>query len=171
MPLHCAATKPNFLNVYIFFFFKPCGWPTCLDDILENGTWQCFMFFCFTPSPLYLALWCRLVCLLTSVSVICPEFWLTFGEDLWYHLPPTYFFSLCPHITLYFLRFTTAYVRHRAKNISSPIVDPQLRHRHHQTHCSHNGLSYLSKIGCVRFEICSSRPLRLGHPLPVVLDG
>ena len=33
MSLHCAATRPKFLNVYFFSFSNPVA---CLDDILEN---------------------------------------------------------------------------------------------------------------------------------------
>ena len=40
MLLHCAATRPNFLNV----FSNPVA---CFDDILENGTYNFLTFFVF----------------------------------------------------------------------------------------------------------------------------
>ena len=45
MPLHCTATRPNFLNVYFFSFSNPVA---CLDGILENRTYQFLMFFVFS---------------------------------------------------------------------------------------------------------------------------
>ena len=54
----------------------------------------------------------------------------------------TYFFRaiFSLHVAPYFLHSTTAYVRKCAQNIvsSSDRLNPQLRHRRHSTHCSHN---------------------------------
>ena len=56
MPLHCAATRPNFLNVY-FFRFKPCGlsWRYSWESNITM-----FNIFLFSPVS-SLALWCQLV--------------------------------------------------------------------------------------------------------------
>ena len=82
-----------------------------------------------------------LVCLLTSVSTICPEFRLTFGGGPYYPLPPTFLLrSFCLHVASYFLHSTTAYLRNCAQNTVSFLrsLNPQLRHWRHQAHCSHN---------------------------------
>ena len=58
MPLHCAATRPKFLNVPSFSFSKPCDLLTL--EILENQTWvTIFNDFLFS-SVSSLALWRRL---------------------------------------------------------------------------------------------------------------
>ena len=56
MPLHCAATRPKFLNVPSFSFFKPCDLP--FDSIFlrieHNNFERLFVFF----RLFYVALWC-----------------------------------------------------------------------------------------------------------------
>ena len=49
MPLHCAAAKPKFLNVYLFRF--QILWPV-LTICLRRTCNICNVFFCFLPSPL-----------------------------------------------------------------------------------------------------------------------
>ena len=65
MPLHCAATRPKFLNIPSFSSPNPV---TCWLEILENRTYvTMFNDFLFS-SVSSLALWCRLVWIVVPLA-------------------------------------------------------------------------------------------------------
>ena len=81
MSLHCAASKPKFLNVY-FFFFKHCGlsWPYA---------WESNIFFVFS-------------CLLSGTLVLTSFRVLMFGL-----MPSAYFLLSWVSFALFIFKFVS----------------------------------------------------------------
>ena len=74
MLLNCVATRPKFLNVQYVVLSNHVA---CLGGIFQirNNIFYRF-FFCFLPSSLYVALWCRLVLLVSNVLIVVTMYWL-----------------------------------------------------------------------------------------------